>query len=96
MNLQEISPLPISLAIVSAFLAIALVLSFFRLLKGPTIPDRVVALNLISMILMGLITLFAILNEQSVFIDVVGVIALVSFLGTIAYVVHLEKAGSHV
>ena len=68
-----------------AGLSIALLLAFARLLWGPTMQDRVVALDLIATLLMGLIVVYAICVHNAVYIGVAIVLALVSFIGTVAY-----------
>ncbi|CAM5214187.1 monovalent cation/H+ antiporter complex subunit F [Alishewanella longhuensis] len=61
--------------IVSAALLLALV----RLLKGPSLPDRVVALELIASITVGVIGLYAIRSGKDAYIDVTMVLALTAF-----------------
>jgi multicomponent Na+:H+ antiporter subunit F len=66
-------------------------LSFIRLVLGPTLADRVVALDLIGVLSVGLIALYAVSQEQAVYIDVAVVLALIAFLGTIAFAHFIEK-----
>lgn len=70
-----------ALIIVSA----ALLISFVRLVRGPTLPDRVVAVDLIGTSSVALIVLGASASGERAFLDAAIVIALVAFLGTIAY-----------
>jgi len=79
------------LNIVYGMLVGALLLSFVRLAMGPSLPDRVVALDLISVITVGLIAAYAIDVEQPVFLDAALVVALIAFLGTIAFALYIEK-----
>jgi multicomponent Na+:H+ antiporter subunit F len=72
-------------------LIVSLVLTFIRFLRGPSIPDRLVAFDLIVIILMGIIILFSISINKTVFFDAVIIMALISFLGTVAYAKYLEK-----
>jgi multicomponent Na+:H+ antiporter subunit F len=80
-------------AIALAMLSVALLLAFIRLARGPTLPDRVVALDLISILTAGTTAVYAIAAKQPVFLDVALVLALISFLGTVAFARYLERQG---
>lgn len=81
------------ITITFAILLLALVITFIRLLIGPTLPDRVVALELIPSILVSMIGVYAIVHDASSFIDVSIVVALVSFLAAIGFARFLERGG---
>jgi len=72
-------------------LAVSIVLVFIRFLKGPSIADRVVALDLLITIGISIITVYSILSKQSTFLDIAMILALIAFLGTIAFSYYLEK-----
>ncbi len=72
-------------------LMVAIALVFIRLVRGPSLPDRVVALDLMTTLGIAIGAVYAIATHQAIFIDVATVIALVSFLGTIAFAYYLEK-----
>jgi multicomponent Na+:H+ antiporter subunit F len=72
-------------------LSVAIVLAFVRFLRGPSLPDRVVALDLIATLGIGVIAVYAIATDQPVFLDVAIVLALISFLGTVAFAYYLER-----
>jgi multicomponent Na+:H+ antiporter subunit F len=80
----------ITLTILGAALLIALV----RLVKGPTLPDRIVAMDLLGMIVVGLIVVLAGASGVRATLDAAIVIALVGFLGTIAYATYVERGDS--
>ena len=75
-------------------LAIAAGLTFIRLAKGPTLPDRVIAIDLIGVLLVCLLVLMAGVTAQQAFLDVAMVVALISFVGTVAYARYIEREGS--
>ncbi len=77
--------------IIFTMLTIAFFLAFYRLLRGPTLPDRVVALDLIAAITVGFIAVYAIDTDQRVFLDAAIVVALITFLGTVAFAQYLER-----
>ncbi len=68
----------------------AMFLAFIRLIRGPSLPDRVVALDLIGIIVVGIIAAYDILTEQPVLLDAATVVALVAFLGTVAFARYVE------
>lgn len=72
-------------------LSLSVILVFVRFYKGPTITDRVVALDLIITIGIGIITVYSIITKQSTFLDIAMILALIAFLGTIAFSYYLEK-----
>ena len=74
-----------------ATLGVALIVSFIRLVKGPTLPDRVVAMDLIGVLVVGLIVVLAGWSGVRATLDAAIVIALVGFLGTIAYATYVER-----
>lgn len=61
------------------------------MISGPRLESRVVALDLLTIIGIGLIASYAVLTDRTVFLDIAVVLALVSFLGTIAFAYYLER-----
>jgi multicomponent Na+:H+ antiporter subunit F len=72
---------------------LALILTFIRLVRGPTVPDRVVALDLMGVLSVGMIAAYAVAADQPVLLDPATVLALVGFLGTVAFARYLERRG---
>lgn len=64
---------------------------FFRFLKGPSVIDRVVALDLVVTIGIGIISIYSMITETSNFLDIAMILALIAFLGTVAFSYYLEK-----
>ncbi|MEX2515736.1 MAG: monovalent cation/H+ antiporter complex subunit F [Gammaproteobacteria bacterium] len=75
-------------------LSLALVLAFVRLVLGPSLPDRVVALELIAAVTMALIITYAIQTDVSHFMDVALVLALTGFMAAVGFSRFLERGGS--
>ncbi len=78
-------------SLVLSMLAIAAALTFIRLAKGPTLPDRVIAIDLIGVLLVCLLVVMAAVTAQQAFLDVAMVVALISFVGTVAYAGYIER-----
>lgn len=77
---------------VFAMLSLGLFFAFVRLVRGPSLPDRVVALELTSLLAAGIIVTYAVAKEQSAFLDVAVVLALIAFLATVAFARYLERS----
>jgi multicomponent Na+:H+ antiporter subunit F len=86
--------LTVSLAVASTMLALAAGMTFIRLLKGPTLPDRVIAIDLIGVLMVCLLVATAAATAQQAFLDVAMVVALISFVGTVAYSRYIERSQS--
>ena len=71
-------------------LMITVALAFFRLQKGPSLPDRVVALDLLTTVGIAVTAVYAMVMDQPLIMDVATVLALISFLGTIAFAYYVD------
>lgn len=76
-----------ALSIVSA----ALLISFVRVVRGPSLPDRVVAVDLMGVSSVGLMVLGSAATGEKEFLDAAMVIALIGFFGTVAYSSYVVK-----
>ncbi|WP_108445047.1 monovalent cation/H+ antiporter complex subunit F [Halomonas denitrificans] len=76
-----------------AVMVLALCLAFVRLFRGPSLPDRVVALELFSSILVGIIGVVAIATDVPSLLDVAIVMALMAFMAAIGFARFLERGG---
>ena len=85
--------LTIVISLTLILLAFAAILAFVRLLRGPSLPDRVISLDLIGVLIVGVAVVTAASTGEPAFLDVAMVIALVSFVGTIAYARYIEREG---
>ena len=74
-----------------AALGLALLIAFIRLAKGPTLPDRIVAMDLFGVLVVGLIVVLAGSTRVSAMLDAAIVIAMIGFLGTVAYATYVER-----
>lgn len=85
---------PMVVNIVYLMLSFSLLLAFFRLVKGPSLPDRVVALELIASIVAGAVGVYAIDTGIASFLDIAIVLSLTAFLAAIGFARFLEQGGS--
>ena len=72
-------------------LAVAVLMAVVRLIRGPTLPDRVVAMDLIGVLVVGLIVVLAASTGVRATLDAAIVIALIAFVATIAYATYVER-----
>jgi multicomponent Na+:H+ antiporter subunit F len=79
--------------IVFSLLIVAMFLAFIRLVRGPSLPDRVVALDLITIVAAAILAVDTIATGHAVFLDAAIVLALIAFLGTVAFARYLERRG---
>jgi len=74
-------------------LSLSMVLIFLRVIKGPGLMDRVVALDLLVIVGIGFISAYAVLFNNLLIIDVSLILALIAFLSTVAFTYYYEKGG---
>lgn len=65
-------------------ITVSIMLSAYRVLRGPTIPDRVVALDNISTNLVAAVIVYSIYTRSTLYTDVALVLAILAFLSTVA------------
>ena len=86
--------LNLAFALTLTTLDLAAVLAFIRLVLGPTLPDRVIAIDLVGVLMVCLLVVVAASTAEPAFLDVAIVIALISFVGTVAYARYVERERS--
>lgn len=72
-------------------IGLSLMMIFIRLFIGPSIEDRIVAIDLFFANAIGFVGVYAIQNRSTTFLDVGIIIALLAFLGTVAFAYYLER-----
>ncbi len=83
--------IPGFIALALVVLGVAMLLACIRLVRGPSMPDRVVALDVMAVISISVMVLFAIRTGNAMLLDVAIAMALVVFLGTVAFARSFEK-----
>lgn len=74
-----------ALMIAIACVALAIVLNLYRLFKGPSAADRILALDTMVINAIALIVLHGILEETTMYFEAALLLAMVGFVGTVAY-----------
>jgi multicomponent Na+:H+ antiporter subunit F len=94
MNAMLASASEVSAAAALAVLSAAVCVCFVRLAIGPSLPDRVVALDMIGTLLVGMFVLAGIVDANPDAVRVATVLALINFLATVAFATYVRrKAG---
>ncbi len=70
--------------IASVMLAVALLLNLYRLVKGPSLPDRILALDTMYINTIALIVLLGVSQRSLIFFEAAMLIAMMGFVGTVA------------
>jgi multicomponent Na+:H+ antiporter subunit F len=83
--------LAISLDVSFVMVMLGVAFAFVRLLKGPSLPDRIVALDMMTVLIVSFCGLYAMLSDDTAFVDVAIVLALVGFLATVALARFVER-----
>ena len=76
--------LEISLKIGMVLISIAIILSFYRLVKGPSQPDRILALDTLYINSIALLVLTGLFLDSAVYFEAALLIAVMGFVGTVA------------
>ena len=71
----------------------AFFLTAFRVIRGPTLPDRIVALDMLVAIAIGFIAVLAIKTGFNLYIDIAIALGLVGFLATVAFARFVMRQG---
>ena len=64
---------------------LAVVFCFIRMIIGPMLPDRLIALDLTANLLISFIGVYSVITDQAVYVDVIIALALIVFLTTVAF-----------
>ena len=75
----------------AVLLLLFMLVSLFRLILGPTVPDRVVALDTINTLVVAGMILFGAAFEEVIYIDVAIVYALLSYIATLYIANYMER-----
>lgn len=81
-------------SVVMLMLTVAFGAAFVRVVIGPTLPDRVIALDMAATIVVALILTHCVQSESYYYIPAAISIALLSFIGTVALALYIRRGGA--
>ena len=73
------------------FMVIAIIPCIYRVIKGPTIPDRVIAVDAMTTVIVVILGIYSYMQESAFFMDVALVLAIISFVGTVTISKYLDE-----
>lgn len=74
-----------------AILLLAMLMMLYRVVKGPTTADRVIALDSIGIALISVVALLSILLDTTIYFEVILLLSILAFIGTVAFSKFLER-----
>ena len=77
--------------VVLPLMSVAMLFAFIRLVRGPGLPDRVVALDLMATLVIGVVAAYSVATGVSAYLDVAIILALIAFLGTVAFACYIQR-----
>ena len=86
MNLFQISILTAMI-----ILSLCLLLGMVRFFKGPTLPDRITAFDLLAANIIGIIAVYSVLTNDAAFMDVAIILSLIAFLSSMFFAYYLVR-----
>lgn len=76
--------LSIAVTIAIGMVGLAMALNIYRLVKGPSVPDRILALDTLTINTIALVMLIGIVHASNAYFEAALLIAMMGFVGTIA------------
>lgn len=67
-----------------SLLSLSVMVLIYRLIRGPSMADRVLALDAISYHIIGIVTVLTVMMDTQAYLEIVLLIGIIAFLGTIA------------
>lgn len=83
--------LAIVIPVAFALMSVALLLSLWRVIRGPDLPDRVLALDTLYINSIALLVLFGIHFDTAIYFESALLIAMMGFVGTVAIAKYLLR-----
>ncbi|MFB5662146.1 Na(+)/H(+) antiporter subunit F1 [Alteribacillus sp. HJP-4] len=75
----------------AVLISCAILIALYRVAKGPSVPDRVIALDMIGINLVSLIAIISLILETTAFLEVMLLLGILAFIGTVAFSKFIEK-----
>jgi len=85
-----------SFFILVAYIAIGIIslstiLTLIRFMKGPSLPDRVISLDVFSANLLAILAIYSVLSDEKTYLNVALIMSLVAFIGTMSFAYYLVQ-----
>ncbi|RNI12006.1 cation:proton antiporter [Methanohalophilus sp. RSK] len=73
------------------FMVLSIIPCIHRIIKGPTIPDRVIAVDALATVIVVMLGVYSFVQESVFFMDVALVISIIAFVGTVTIAKYLDE-----
>jgi len=73
------------------FFAIAIALALYSIIRGPSLPDRVISLDFIGVNLISAIAVISVFFHTKAFLEVILILGILAFISTIALSKYIER-----
>ncbi len=83
--------LQIAMMITLILLALAIAGCMYRVLKGPSMTDRITALDTIGVNLIAMIAVLSMIQDTQAYLEVMLLVAILAFIGTVAFAKYIER-----
>lgn len=74
-----------------ALFSVAIALSLYRVIRGPSMPDRAIALDTIGINLLSAIAIVSIVLKTKAYLEAILILGILAFIGTIAFTKYIER-----
>ncbi|KXS46972.1 MULTISPECIES: cation:proton antiporter [Methanohalophilus] len=79
------------LDIALVFMVLSIIPCIHRIIKGPTIPDRVIAVDALTTVIVVMLGVYSFVQGSVFFMDVALVISIIAFVGTVTIAKYLDE-----
>ncbi|GLC90175.1 Na(+)/H(+) antiporter subunit F1 [Lysinibacillus piscis] len=79
------------LLVALALFSISIALSLYRVIRGPSMPDRAIALDTIGVNLLSSIAIVSIVLKTKAYLEAILILGILAFIGTIAFSKYIER-----
>ncbi|MEW9671803.1 Na(+)/H(+) antiporter subunit F1 [Ammoniphilus sp. 3BR4] len=79
----------ISLSLI--ILSVSILATLYRVFKGPSTPDRVIAADSVGVNIIGLVAIVSVMLGTQAFLEIILLLAILSFIATVSYSKFLER-----
>lgn len=74
-----------------ALFSVSIALSLYRVIRGPSMPDRAIALDTIGINLLSAIAIVSIVLQTKAYLEAILILGILAFIGTIAFTKYIER-----
>ncbi|MFJ7733308.1 Na(+)/H(+) antiporter subunit F1 [Lysinibacillus sp. NPDC097231] len=74
-----------------ALFSVSIALSLYRVIRGPSLPDRAIALDTIGVNLLSAIAIVSIVLKTKAYLEAILILGILAFIGTIAFTKYIER-----